>query len=109
MFSPNVPEELMQSILQPLLEDFEHWFQRSLDSFESESIVELTAEQRTDLLERIQAALSEVKVASSLLQATNGQVGVEASKVMTWHRLVHECWEIAYRHRYRGSGDSGDR
>jgi len=92
-------ETLLASVLKPLLEDFQYWFQRSLQMLEQESIHFLSPEQQQSLTERVKTALSETYTASSLLQATDGQVGVEASKVMAWHGLVAECWAIARRRR----------
>lgn len=96
--SPN-RETLLASVLKPLLDDFQYWFQRSLQMLEQESIHFLSAEQQQSLIERVKTALSETHTASSLLQATDGQVGVEASKVMAWHGLVAECWAVSRRRR----------
>jgi hypothetical protein len=97
-YSPE-PDTLLASVLKPLLEDFQYWFQRSLQMLEQESIQFLSPEQQQSLIDRVKTALSETRTASSLLQATDGQVGVEASKVMAWHGLVAECWAIARRRR----------
>ncbi|PSN14129.1 DUF2605 domain-containing protein [filamentous cyanobacterium CCP5] len=94
-------KELMQSVLEPLLEDFRHWFERSLDLFESETVAEIEADQPSDLVAQVKTALTEVRAAQALFQATDGQVGVEAAKVMGWHRLVHACWGVAHRHRHQ--------
>ncbi|HCV30973.1 MAG TPA: DUF2605 domain-containing protein, partial [Microcoleaceae bacterium UBA9251] len=37
MLNPNLPEaELLKSLLQPLLEDFHYWFERSANLLETE-------------------------------------------------------------------------
>lgn len=96
----------MQAVLEPLLEDFQHWFQRSLDLLEAESIAELSSSQQASLIDQVRIALGEVRTTHTLLEATDGQAGVAADKVMAWHRLVHQCWAIAYRHRRAKSSES---
>lgn len=108
MFDAQPPdrEELMSSLLQPLLEDFQYWFGRSRALLEQEQLSFLGDEGQTDLLHRVQQAQQEVATASSLLQATEGQVGVEMSVLMQWHRLVAECWQVAKRYRADTSSSS---
>ncbi len=96
---PPEHETLLSSVLKPLLDDFQHWFQRSLQMLERDSIHFLTADQQNALIERLRTALSETHAAAAVLQATAGQAGVEASQVMAWHGLVAECWAIARRQR----------
>lgn len=96
----NLPEpELLKSLLQPLLEDFQYWFERSCTLLENEKIEFLGAEHQTYLLERVKQAQKEVNTAKMLLEATNGQVGVETSMLMPWHQLVNECWHVSMRFR----------
>lgn len=101
MSSAHPPDKdtLLATVLKPLLDDFQYWFERSLQMLEREPIHFLTAPQQQDLVERLKTALSETSTAASLLKATEGQAGVEASKVMAWHRLVAECWAIARKRR----------
>jgi Protein of unknown function (DUF2605) len=100
MLSSNSPDaELLKSVLEPLLQDFQHWFARSIDLLESERIPFLAAQDQQDLLQRVQDAQQQVN-ASKLMSATfDNQVGVDMPVVMAWHRLVHECWGIALRFR----------
>ncbi|HEY9737422.1 MAG TPA: DUF2605 domain-containing protein [Trichocoleus sp.] len=91
--------ELLATVLQPLLEDFQHLFGRSLTLFEAEPIGFLLPEQQHQLVDRIKTALAETQTAQTLLRATDGQVGVEATKVLAWHTLVSECWSLARRLR----------
>ncbi|NJL45005.1 MAG: DUF2605 domain-containing protein [Leptolyngbyaceae cyanobacterium SM2_3_12] len=101
MLPPHLPEDttLLATVLKPLLDDFQYWFQQSLELFEQGPIQFLTAEQQKSLIERLTTALGEARTASTLLAATDGQVGVETSTVMAWHALVAECWAIARRRR----------
>jgi hypothetical protein len=101
MSSAQPPEHktLLASVLKPLLDDFQYWFERSLHLLEQEPIHFLTSDQQSTLRERLQIALSETYTAAALLQATDGQAGVESTKVMAWHNLVAECWAISRRRR----------
>ncbi|VXD20850.1 conserved hypothetical protein [Planktothrix serta PCC 8927] len=101
MLSPNLPEEseLLKTILQPLLEDFEYWFQRSRHLLETEEMSFLTQPQQSDLLNRIREAQQEVGAAKTLFQVTEGKVGIEMTVLMPWHKLLTECWQVAARFR----------
>ena len=92
-------QELLKTLLQPLLEDFQYWFSRSRSLLETEDITFLSEEQQSDLLSRVKTAQQEVSTAQMMFQATNGQVGVETSTLVPWHRLVSECWQVGMRWR----------
>lgn len=99
--APSHPSEqnLLKTVLQPLLADFSHWFTRSLQLLESERISFLTESEQNSLLDKVKNAQQEVKVAQMMFQATDGQVGIEPSTMLTWHKLVGECWQVAMRFR----------
>ena len=92
-------QELLKTLLEPLLEDFQYWFSRSRSLLETEDITFLSEEQQSDLLSRVKTAQQEVSTAQMMFQATNGQVGVETSTLVPWHRLVSECWQVGMRWR----------
>ncbi|NEP50551.1 MAG: DUF2605 domain-containing protein [Moorea sp. SIO3C2] len=98
--------ELLKTILEPLLVDFDYWFERSLSLLETEDITFLSTEEQSDLLKRVKQAQQEVNTAKMLFNATDGQVGVELSTMMPWHQLVRECWGVAIRWRSLASGAS---
>ncbi len=92
-------QELLKTLLQPILEDFQYWFSRSRSLLETEDIPFLSGEQQSDLLERVKTAQQEVSTAQMLFDATNGQVGIETATLVPWHRLVGECWQVGMRWR----------
>ena len=96
-------QELLKTLLEPLLEDFQYWFSRSRSLLETEDITFLSEEQQSDLLSRVKTAQQEVSTAQMMFQATNGQVGVETSTLVPWHRLVSECWQVGMRWRTMAS------
>ncbi|QZZ22491.1 DUF2605 domain-containing protein [Leptothermofonsia sichuanensis E412] len=99
--SPNT--NLLQSLLEPLLDDFQYWFERARLLLETENITFLSEEQQTDLLARVISAQQEVNTARILLKETNGQVGIEPSILAPWHQLVMECWQTGRRFRLEQS------
>ncbi|BAZ37871.1 hypothetical protein NIES4101_37970 [Calothrix sp. NIES-4101] len=100
MQNSNLPEpELLKTVLQPLLEDFQYWFARSHDFLESERVGFMSQQEQSNLLLRVKQAQEEVKTAKMLLTATNGQAGIEMQALMPWHHLVTECWNVAMRSR----------
>ena len=104
MMAPNSPEpDLLKTLLKPLLEDFQYWFERSQSLLETQSIDFLGAEKQADLLARVREARQEVSTAQMLMNATDGQVGVETSVLMPWHQLVTECWQVSIRYRLESS------
>lgn len=108
MLNPNLPEaELLKSLLQPLLEDFHYWFERSANLLEAEEIGFISAEEQADLLARVKQAQQEVSAASALFHATGGQVGIETAALMPWHRLLAECWQVSARFRSLQSAKPG--
>ncbi len=100
MFNSNLPDpDLLKTVLEPLLDDFQYWFERSRSLFESAPISFLKAEQQAALLARVTQAQQEVRTTQTLLKVTDGQVGVETSMLMTWHQIVTECWQVSMRLR----------
>lgn len=95
---PSEPE-LLKTLLQPLLDDFQHWFGRSRSLLEGHRIDFLATEEQENLLERVKQAQQEVGSAQMLFNATDGQVGVDTAVLVPWHRLVIECWQVGMRFR----------
>jgi len=104
MLNSNLPEpELLKTVLQPLLEDFKYWFARSRSLLETEPLSFLSAEQQSDLLNKVRQAQQEVSTAQMLFQATGGQVGIDMATLMPWHELLTECWKVGMRFRSQQS------
>ncbi|MGB3292188.1 MAG: DUF2605 domain-containing protein [Phormidesmis sp.] len=97
----NLPDgaNLLKAVLPPLLKDFQHWFGRTIEMLEAQSVDFLTPEQQQDLLMRVRSAQRQVSVSQALSAATDSQAGIDMPVVMAWHKLVHECWGVALRLR----------
>ncbi|WP_310429956.1 DUF2605 domain-containing protein [Chamaesiphon sp. VAR_48_metabat_135_sub] len=92
-------QELLQTILQPLLVDFDYWFSRSSELLERQQIPFLSPIAQSELLDRVKQAQQEVTVAKLLFQAVDGQAGIEPSQMVAWHRIVTECWHVSMQLR----------
>ncbi|WP_159787750.1 DUF2605 domain-containing protein [Sodalinema gerasimenkoae] len=104
MSRPHLPEpSLLKKVLEPLLEDFQYWFERSRTLLETETIDFLGPKEQQDLLDRVTQAQEEVSSAKMMLDATGCQAGVDMSVLMPWHRLLTECWQISIRFRTQNS------
>lgn len=101
MFNAPLPTDpdLLKSLLNPLLEDFEYWFERSHTLLENERLEFMELEEQQGLLSRVTEMQRSVSAMQSLVSATNGQAGVDMKVLMDWHRLVHECWGVSMKHR----------
>ena len=103
-----LPEDkaLLKTILPPLLDDFQHWFGRTLTLLDTQEISFLSDAEKQDLADRVQSAQQQVGAAKTLTTLTDAQAGIDMPVVMGWHKLVHECWGVAIR--YRKERDSED-
>lgn len=91
--------DLLKTVLEPLLEDFQYWFTRSRDLLETERLSFMSYQEQSDLLLRVKQAQEELSTAKMLFTATEGQVGIDMATVTPWHKLVTECWNVASRFR----------
>ncbi|MEN9213727.1 MAG: DUF2605 domain-containing protein [Gloeomargarita sp. DG02_4_bins_56] len=95
---PHLPHSpIVKSLLEPLLEDFMYWFGQAQQMLAGDSLPFLEPSQRQNLLDRITQAQAEVQAAHALLTSTG--VGVDTTVLMTWHRLVLECWHLRLQTR----------
>jgi hypothetical protein len=99
-------QELLKTVLEPLLEDFQYWFARSRSLLESERLSFFSVEEQNRLLERLKQSQQEVSTAQMLFKATEGKVGIESRMLVPWHHLVAECWDVARKWREIKAQDS---
>ncbi|MDJ0569309.1 MAG: DUF2605 domain-containing protein [Pleurocapsa sp. MO_192.B19] len=92
-------KELLRTVLEPLLEDFQYWFERSRSLLESEQMSFFSTQEQAQLLEKIIQSQKEVQTAQILFKATGGEAGIDSRMMLPWHQLVAECWNIAQKWR----------
>ncbi|MDX2256887.1 MAG: DUF2605 domain-containing protein [Pseudanabaenaceae cyanobacterium bins.39] len=100
----NPDSEMLRQILEPLLEDFNYWFERSQKLLSNERISFLSESDQQTLLVRVENAIKEVGVATSLFKATGHQVGVDMATMRPWHELLLECQSVGMRY-YRNKAN----
>ncbi|BAZ82290.1 MAG: DUF2605 domain-containing protein [Sphaerospermopsis sp.] len=91
--------ELLKSVLEPLLEDFEYWFARSRQLLENEKISFMSEQEQSDLLNRVTQAQAELNTSKMLFAVTGKKVGLDMATLMPWHQLLGECWKVGMRYR----------
>jgi len=105
--SANQPDKpLVQEILEPLLDDFNYWFDETASLLQSPKADCLAEGDRQRLTHELDEAQQAVATARSLLLATAGQVGVDMAVVGQWHRLVSQCWQTSRYIRQQNPGES---
>ena len=92
-------KELLKTVLEPLLEDFQYWFERSRNLLESEQMPFFSALEQEQLLAKIVRSQQEVQTAQMLFKATDGSAGIDSRMLLPWHQLVAECWSVAQKWR----------
>jgi hypothetical protein len=89
--------DLLKSVLEPLLEDFQYWFERYRQILENEKIQFMSDQEQLNLLKRVKDAQDQLNAFKMLFTATDQQVGIDMATVMPWHQLVTECWGVGMR------------
>ena len=92
-------KELLKTVLEPLLEDFQYWFERSRNLLESEQMPFLNVQEQEQLLAKIINSQKEVQTSQMLFKATDGSAGIDSRMLLPWHQLVAECWNVAQKWR----------
>ena len=105
-FQQPTGKELLETVLEPLLEDIQYWFNRSRSLLESETMPFFTQSEQAQLLKKIKDNQQEVTTAQMLFQATDKQVGVSPKTLFEWHQVVAECWSVAQRWRQLKNNDT---
>ncbi|CAN1213239.1 DUF2605 domain-containing protein [Tumidithrix helvetica PCC 7403] len=100
MNSSSLPEsDLLKQLLEPLLEDFRYWFERSQELLEREKLEFMSEVEQSTLLQKVRTAQQEVGTATSLFNLTGHQVGIDVETMMPWHSLLMECQAVGIRYR----------
>jgi hypothetical protein len=98
MGNSNLPSaDLLKVVLEPLLEDFQYWFERYRRILENERVQFMSEQEQFNLLKRVKDAQAQLNTAKMLFTATDQQVGIDMATVMPWHQLVTECWGVGMR------------
>ncbi len=91
--------ELLPQVLEPLLEDFRYWFERSQELLSNNRINFLSEADQADLLHRVEEAQKTLAVATTMFNLSDKKVGIDPMMVMDWHKLLMECQAVGMRYR----------
>ena len=89
--------DILESLLESLLTDFEYWFTRGYELIEQSSDEIMTLDERQDLSARLEEGLQAVNAARSLTRAAGKPVAVSMKAMAPWHGLVTEVWGLSAR------------
>jgi hypothetical protein len=93
---------LLNQVLDSLLDDFQHWFERGLDLVAHcpEAVMPLAEQQR--LRDSLTCSLQELRAARALRGAMSEAVALDMQAMAPWHRLVMKVWGLSSALREAG-------
>ena len=93
---------LLESLLNPLLEDFDTSFHRGLQLLELCPDHVLSESARDTLRERLQVSLAELQAARALRAAAPVPMALDMAAIAPWHALLVEVWSLSAALRAAG-------
>jgi hypothetical protein len=99
---PGDAAALLESVLAPLLDDFETSFQRGLTLLEVCPDTVLPAPARETLHRRLLKAQAELSAARALRAAAPAPMALEMATITPWHELLVEVWSLSAALRAAG-------
>jgi hypothetical protein len=99
---PGDAAALLESVLGPLLEDFDSSFRRGLRLLEvcPESVLESAAQDQ--MRSRLLEAQAELNAARALRAAAPAPMALEMATITPWHELLVEVWSLSAALRAAG-------
>lgn len=93
---------LLESVLQPLLDDFAASFERGLQLLERCPDSVLSPQSREALRVRLLEAGAELLAARALRAAAPTPMALEMATITPWHALLVEVWSLSAAMRAAG-------
>ena len=90
-------DALLESLLDSLLKDFNHWFKRGQELLTACPDSVLTPDERAAMGARIDEGLKAIAATRALVSATPAAMAVSMEAMTPWHQLVIEIWGLAAR------------
>lgn len=100
--TPGAAGELLDSLLNPLLEDFDGSFARGLKLLEICPERVLDHARQAELRGRLEQAQAELRAARALRAATPAPMALEMATIAPWHALLVEVWSLSAALRAAG-------
>lgn len=93
---------LLESVLGPLLEDFDSSFERGLKLLEICPDAVLSSEDRELMRSRLLEAQAQLNAARALRAAAPAPMALEMATITPWHELLVEVWSLSAALRAAG-------
>ena len=90
-------DALLESLLDSLLNDFNHWFKRGQELLASCPDSVMTPDEREAMGVRIDEGLRAITATRALVNATPAAMAISMESMTPWHKLVIEVWGLAAR------------
>ena len=90
-------DALLESLLDSLLNDFNHWFKRGQELIEACPDSVMSLDEREAMKVRIDEGLKAIAATRSLVNATPVAMAISMEAMTPWHQLVMEVWGLAVR------------
>lgn len=93
---------LLNQVLDSLLDDFQHWFERGLDLVAHCPEAVMPPAEQQHLRDSLTCSLQELRAARALRGAMNEAVALDMQAMAPWHRLVMKVWGLSAALREAG-------
>ena len=90
-------DALLASLLDSLLNDFNHWFKRGQELLVACPDSVMTLEEREAMGVRLEEGLQAITATRALVNATPVAMAISMEAMTPWHQLVIEVWGLAVR------------
>ena len=90
-------DALLESLLDSLLNDFNHWFKRGQELLAACPDSVMTPDEREEMRVRIDEGLKAIAATRALVNATPAAMAISMEAMAPWHQLVIEVWGLAGR------------
>ena len=90
-------DALLEGLLESLLNDFSHWFNRGEELLAVCPDLVMPLEQRQAMAARLAEGKKAIAATRALVDASPQAMAVSMEAMAPWHQLVTEVWALAAR------------
>ena len=90
-------DALLESLLDSLLNDFNHWFKRGQELLAACPDSVLSPDEREEMGVRIDEGLKAIIATRALVSATPAAMAISMEAMTPWHQIVIEVWSLSAR------------
>jgi len=90
-------DALLETLLESLLNDFSHWFNRGEELLAVCPDLVMGREERAAMALRLEEGRKAIAATRALVEASPQAMAVSMEAMAPWHQLVMEVWALAAR------------